>query len=154
MAGVWDPVNLGTPGLLMERGKSDVRASTFDRLKWTPNGLCVDGDFVIRDRRIQWNVPSSNPASSAIRCDFAHVGGMTAVLAQMHGEEDPWRGDYFVFEGDTAVEHRSVWADDDFDWWSPSAGIIIDLDRKGPGILRFMYPRPKDGGPRFAFYRL
>jgi hypothetical protein len=150
MAGVWDPANRGTPGLLMERRKSDVRASSFDKLEWSPEGIRRDGYFVIHDG-IRWGT-RDNPSGAADRCDFARVSGSTATLAQVIG--DPWRGEYYVFKGDTAVEHRSVWADDDFDWWSPSAGIIIDLDRKGPGILRFMYPRPKDGGPRFEFYRL
>jgi len=154
MVGAYDLTNSGNAKLLIEEGRSDVRASTFDELRWTPDGLCLDGNFVIRDRRIQWNVPSSNPANSAIRCDFAQAGGVTAVLATMHGEESPWRGEYFVFSGDSATEHRVLWSDDDFDWWSPSAGIIIDLDGKGTGALRFMYPRPDGGGPRFEFYRL
>jgi hypothetical protein len=138
----------------MEQGKSDVSASMFDELEWTLTGLHRDGCFVIRGGRIQRNVPSNNPARSADRCDFAQVRGVTAVLAQIVGGEDPWQGGYFVFSGDTAAEHRVLWSDSDLDWWSPSSGIIIDLDGKGAGALRFMYPRPNGGGPRFGFYRL
>jgi hypothetical protein len=151
---VCDPTNQRSPRLLLEEGKSDVSASVFDELAWTPHGLHRGAHFVIRDGLIQRNASDNNPQEAAIRCDFARVNGGTAVLAQIHGEESPWHGGYIVFKGDTAAERRSIWADDDFVWWSPSDGIIIDPDGNGPGILRFMYPRPKDGGPRFEFYRL
>ncbi len=151
MAGVFDPANVGQPGLLMEEGKSDVRATAFDKLDWTPDGFRKAGYFVIRDGRIQWSGPD-NPGGAVDRCGFDQVGGKTAILAQVIG--DPWRGEYFVFHGDTATDHRVVWSDSDMDWWSPSAGVIIDLDGKGTGVLRFTYPRPPDGRPRFEFYRL
>ena len=154
MVGFYDPKNLSHPKLLMAEGKSDVSASMFDELRWTPNGLDSEGHFVIRDSMIQRNVPDDNPASSAIRCDFAQIGGKTAVLASMLREENRWLGEYFVFHGDTAAEHRVLWSDSEFDWWKPSAGIIIDLDGEGAGALRFRHPRPSEGGPTFEFYRL
>lgn len=156
---VCDPTNLGRPRLLMKEGASDVSAGMYDELQWTSGGLVREGHFVISDGRIQRNVPDNNPRNSAIGCVFANVDGATAVLASVlrdREEEDSysWQGEYFVFHGDSATEHRVLWADDDFDWWSPSTGIIIDPDGNGPGVLRLMYPRPKDGGPRFEFYRL
>ena len=152
MVGVCDPANSGRPRLLVEEGKSDVRASTFDELPWTPDGLRHEGNFIIRDGRIQRKVKDSNPMHSAVGCDFAQVGGMTAVLADIVQEDCVWQGEFFVFSGDSAAQHRALWSDNDHSWCSPSSGILIDLDGKGIGALRFMYSR--DRGPSFEFYRL
>jgi hypothetical protein len=154
MVGVCDPTNSGHQRLLIEEGRSDVRASVFDELWWTSAGLHSRAYFVIRDRMIQGNVPDDNPVGSAITCDFARVGNKTGILASMLRDENRWLGEYFAFRGYTAAEHRVIWSDSDFDWWSPSTGIIIDLDGKGTGALRFMHPRPDEGPPRFEFYRL
>jgi hypothetical protein len=148
---VCDPTNSGHRRLLVEQGRSDVSASMFDELMWTPDGLRYVGRFVIRDGRIQWNVPDNNPAYSAIDCDFGQIGGMTDVLAGMVQEDYVWQGEYFVFSGDAPSKHRVLWSDRDHNWYSPSSGILIDLDGKGIGALRFVYSR---GGPRFEFYRL
>jgi hypothetical protein len=152
MAGVRDPSNSGRPLLLVEEGRSDVRASIFDELNWTPNGLREVGKLVVRDGRIQRKVKDSNPTHSAVGCDFGQVDGMTAILAGMVQDGDIWQEEYFVFSGDFATEHRVFWSDNDHDWWSPSNGILIDIDGKGIGALRFMYSR--DRGPSFEFYRL
>ena len=148
---VCDPTNQGSPRLLLEEGKSDVSAAIYDELAWTPEGLNHADYFVIGDGRIQQNVPDSNPESSAITCDFAQVDGKTATLALtlIDGDTWQWRGEYFIFHGDTAAQHRVFWSAS-----APSTGILIDPDGKGAGALRFMYPHPKDGGPRFEFYRL
>jgi hypothetical protein len=147
---VCDPANSGHARLLMEEGVSDVRAGTYDDFVWDSAGLHKDGYFNIRDGRIQRNVADENPESSAVRCDFARVGGATAILASVLIEEEySFRGEYFVFHGDTAAQHRVLWAHGDL-----RPGIIIDPDGNGPGVLRFMYPRPKEVGQRFEFYRL
>ena len=151
MVGVCDPSNSGHRRLLVEQGRSDVSASMFDELMWTPDGLRHVGRFVIRDGRMQWNVPDNNPANSATGCHFAQVGGVTAVLADIVGEDYVWQGEHFTFSGDSAAEHRVLWSDNDHKWYSPSSSILIDLDGKGIGALRFVYSR--DGGPRFEFYR-
>ena len=152
MAGVRDPSNSGRSVLLVEEGRSDVRASIFDELDLTPNGLREVGKLVVRDGRIQRKVKDSNPMHSAVGCDFAQVGGMTAVLADMVQDDYVWQGEFFVFSGDSAAQHRALWSDNDHSWWRPSSGILIDLDGKGIGALRFMYSR--DRGPSFEFYRL
>jgi hypothetical protein len=156
---VCDPANSGHPKLLMKEGMSDVSAGMYDELAWDSAGLRKDGYFVLRDGMIQRCVPDNNPGNSAVDCVFAAVDDRDAVLAAVledNEEEDSYsfQGEYFVFAGDSAAERRVLWTDDDFDWWIPSRGIIIDLDHKGAGALRFRHLRPKDGGPLFEFYRL
>jgi hypothetical protein len=152
MAGVRDPSNSGRSVLLVQEGRSDVRASTFDELDWTPSGLREVGEFVVRDGRIQRKVKDSNPAHSAVDCDFAKIGAVTAVLAGMVQEDYVWQEEYLIFSRDSAYEHRVLWSDNDHHWYSPSEGILINLDGQGTGALRFMYSR--DRGPKFEFYRL
>ena len=134
--------------LLVKEGASDVSAGMYNELQWTSAGLVQRGYFVIRDDEIRRNVPDDNPESSAIGCDFAKVDSATAVLASVLTEEDDsWLGEYFVFRGDYAEERRVIWSSSD-----PTAGIIIDPDREGTGVLRF-----SNGGgdrSRFEFYRL
>jgi hypothetical protein len=125
----------------------------FDELLWTPDGLRREGYFVIRDGRIQRNVPDNSPENSATECGFAQVGGATAVLASVlsdREEEDSysWQGEHMIFRGDSAVEHRVLWSNEP----RPGTSVLLDPDGKGVGALRFMFPR--DGGPRFEFYRL
>jgi hypothetical protein len=146
---VCDPANSGHISLLMKEGVSDVSAGTYDEFVWDSAGLHKDGYFAIRDGRIQRNAADDNPESSAVGCDFARIGGATAVLAStLIEEEDSWRGEYFVFHGDTAAQHRVFWSAS-----YPSTGIIIDPDGKGAGVLRFVYPL-REGGTSFEFYRL
>jgi hypothetical protein len=146
---ICDPTNSGHISLLMKEGVSDVSAGRYHELVWDSAGLHKDGYFVIRDGRIQRNAADDNPESSAVGCDFARIGGATAVLASMLiEEEDPWQGEYFVFHGDTAAQHRVFWSAS-----YPSTGIIIDPDGKGAGVLRFVYPL-REGGTSFEFYRL
>jgi len=147
---VCDPANLGPSRLLMKEGASDVSAGMYDELVWSTDGLHRAGYFIIRNDRIQRNVPDNNPANSAIGCDFAQVGGKTATLASVlhEGDTSEWQGVYFVFRGDTAAQHRVFWSSG-----HPSTGIIVDLDGKGAGVLRFVYPR-REGGTGFEFYRL
>ncbi len=146
---VCDPTNRGRPMLLVKEGASDVSAGMYRELEWTAGELVGEEHFVIRDGRIQRNAADDNPESSAVGCDFARIGGATAVLASMLiQEEDSWRGEYFVFHGDTAAQHRVFWSAS-----YPSTGIIIDPDGKGTGVLRFVYPL-REGGTSFEFYRL
>jgi hypothetical protein len=150
---VCDPTNQGHPTLLMKEGTSDVSAGMYDELQWTSGGFVRTGYFVVRDGRIQWNVPDNNPRNSATECDFAQVGGTTAVLASVlrdRDEEDSysWQEEYLVFRGNSAAEHRVLWSDGQ----SPTIGVLIDPDRKGIGALRFTEPRK--GAPGFEFYRL
>jgi len=152
MVGVLDPSNSGHSVLLVEEGRSDVRACTYNEMYWTPSGLREIGKFVVRDGRIQRKVRDSNPMHSAVGCDFARVSGVTAVLGGMVQQDYVWQGEYFIFSRDSAYEHRVLWSDSDHNWYSPSGGILTDLDGKGTGALRFRYSR--DRGPSFEFYRL
>ncbi len=147
---VCDPMNSGRSKLLMREGASDVRTAMYDELVWTPEGLSRADYFVIGGGRIQQNVPDNNPESTAIACDFAEVDGKTATLALtlIDGDTWQWRGEYFIFHGDTAAQHRVFWSAS-----NPSTGVIIDPDGKGTGVLRFVCPL-REGGTRFEFYRL
>jgi len=118
---------------------------------WRKGKLVDDGSFEQREGVLEWNNCNGDPYNAATGCDFCRVKGRTAILADMcHGLD--WQGELFVFSGDYATQHRVLWSDADHDWQSPSTGILIDLDGKGVGALRFMNPRR--GGPRFEFYRL
>jgi len=147
---VCDPTNRGRPILLVKEGASDVSAGMYRELEWTAGELVGEGHFVIRDGRIERNLADSDPQNSAIGSDFARVGGRTAILASVLKEGDTWlwQGEYLVFDGDSAVEHVVLWSARD-----PSSGIVVDLDGRGPGVLRFGYPR-REVGSGFEFYRL
>ncbi len=152
MLSVADPRNTGSNRLiLLEANGDDVHSAGFREVVWRNGKLVDDGSFELREGALERNNYNGDPHNAATGCDFGQVNGKTAILADMCRGFD-WQGELFVFSGDSAIQHRVLWSDADHDWQSPSNGALIDPDGKGVGALRFMYPR--DGGPRFEFYRL
>ena len=155
MRAVADPRNIGTNELvLLEWDGDDVHSALFRELAWQGGRFHDNGTFRLRHALLQRDPRDQDyrePEDAATGCRFADVNGTTVTLADIcHGSE--WQGEIFVFSGDSAIQHRVLWSDRNQKLQSPSTGILIDLDGKGIGALRFVYSR--DRGPRFEFYRL
>ena len=153
MVGVLDPRNRGRRELVLTSGSSDVSTTGFSEWDWAGSRLVHRGYFVLRDGGLQQDMADRMPLGSAVGAfDFSDMAGKTALLAGIVQNLYVWQSELFTFIGDSLSQHRVLWSDSDHDFWSPSHGIFIDLDGKGLGILRFLWPHV--GGPRFEFYRL
>jgi hypothetical protein len=153
MWAIADPRNTGANRLILLEGTGDdVHPAVYRELAWREGGLRDDGVFLLRRSQLKRDRSEGDPSGWATNCDFGRVRGKTVILADIMHERCVWQGEYFVFDGDSLAQHRLLWSDKDHNWSSPSTGILVNLDGKGIGALRIMYPRR--GGPRYEFYRL
>lgn len=146
MDAIADPRNTGANRLiLLEVTGDDVHPAVFREVIWGDGELTDDGFFQLRDGLLQQDRWNRDTYHAATGCRFAQVRGRTATLADVEHTRCVSQEEFFVFSGDSAIQHCVLWE-------GPCTAFLADLDGKGMGIVRV--PNPDEDESRFVFYRL